>query len=111
MTKRQKTGVGCDSFHPKVLMGLTKNTREIIVGVLGEGGAEWQMTATSLHNDVLLDSKNVTTEGPVALMPTLIRWWEALRASEVAKWQEKYRIDWDATDGRNGGARRQCGRC
>ena len=35
-------------------------------------------------------------------MPTLIRWWEALRAPEVAKWQLKYRVDWDATDGRNG---------
>ena len=39
-------------------------------------------------------------------MPTLIRWWEALRAPEVAKWQQKYRVDWDATDGRNGGAQR-----
>ena len=38
------------------------------------------------------------------LMPTLIRWWEALRAPEVAKWQLKYRVEWDATDGRNGGA-------
>ena len=39
-------------------------------------------------------------------MPTLIRWWEALRAPEVAKWQQKCRVDWDATDGRNGGAQR-----
>ena len=28
--------------------------------------------------------KNVTSERPIALMPTLIRWWEALRAPEVA---------------------------
>ena len=48
--------------------------------------------------------KNVTSERPIALMPTLIRWWEALRAPEVAKWQPKYRVDWDTTDGRNGGA-------
>ena len=34
------------------------------------------------------------------------RWWEALRALEVAKWQQQYRVDWDATDGRNGGAQR-----
>ena len=26
-----------------------------------------------------------------------------MRAPEVAKWQQKYRVDWDATDGRNGG--------
>ena len=48
--------------------------------------------------------KNVTSERPIALMPTLIRWWEALRAPEVAKWQQKYRVDWDATDDRDGGA-------
>ena len=36
----------------------------------------------------------------------MIRWKEALRAPEVAKGQQKYRVDWDATDGRNGGA--QC---
>ena len=39
-------------------------------------------------------------------MPTLIRWWEALRANEVAKWQQKNRMIWDATGGRNGGAQR-----
>ena len=50
--------------------------------------------------------KNVTSERPIALMPMLIRWWEALRAPEVVKWQQKYRDDWDATDGRNGGAQR-----
>ena len=50
--------------------------------------------------------KNVTSERPIALMPTLTGWWEALRAPEVAKWQQKYRVGWDATDGRNGGAQR-----
>ena len=40
-------------------------------------------------------------------MPTLIRCWETLRAPEVAKWQQKYRVDWDATDGRNGGAQQR----
>ena len=33
--------------------------------------------------------KNITSERPIALMPTLIRSWEALRALEVAKWQQK----------------------
>ena len=27
-----------------------------------------------------------------------------MSAPEVAKWQQKYRVDWDAADGRNGGA-------
>ena len=39
-------------------------------------------------------------------MPTLIRWWEVLRAPEVATWQQKHRVGWDVTDGRNGGAQR-----
>ena len=39
-------------------------------------------------------------------MPTLIRWREALGAPEVAKWQQKYHVEWDATDDRNGGAQR-----
>ena len=29
-----------------------------------------------------------------------------MRASEVMKWQERSRIEWDAVDGRNGGAQR-----
>ena len=34
------------------------------------------MAATSLYNDVLLD----TSERPIALMPTMTRWWVGLRA-------------------------------
>ena len=34
----------------------------------------------------LLILTNVTSERPIALMPTLIRWWEAMRAAKVAKW-------------------------
>ena len=36
----------------------------------------------------------------------MIRWWRATRAAEVAKWRHKYRIEWDATDERDGGADR-----
>ena len=47
--------------------------------------------------------KYVTIERPIAFTTTLIRWWEALRAPEVVKWQQKYRVDWDGTDDRHGG--------
>ena len=53
---KAKTGVGCEGFHPQVLLNLTKETRGENCGVLGEGGAERKMAATSLHHDVLLDS-------------------------------------------------------
>ena len=68
-----------------------------------EQGGKWpQQACTTMF---LLIPKNVTIERPIALMLTMIRWWEALRAPAVAKWQ-KYCVEWDATDGRNGGAHR-----
>ena len=101
-----KTGVGCDGFYPKVLLDLTKETIGEIVEFLEkvEQSGKWpQQACTTMF---YLIPKNVTSERPVALIPTLIRPWEALRAPAVAKWQQKYRVDWDATDGRNGGAQR-----
>ena len=70
-----------------------------------EQSGKWpQQACTTMF---FLISKNVTSERPIALMPTLTRWWEVLRAPEVAKWHKKYRVNWDATDGRNGGAQRR----
>ena len=91
---------------PKNPLGRDERNKKRNCGDTGKGGTKWKMAAASLHNDVLLISKNVTRERPIALMPTLICWWEALRAPEVAKWQQKYRVDWDAAGGRNGGAQR-----
>ena len=72
---KAKTGVGCDGFHSKVSLDLTKETR-------GEQSGNWQQqTCTTMFFSI---PKNVTSERPFALMPTLIRWWEAMRAQEVA---------------------------
>ena len=103
---KAKIGVGCDGFHPKVPLDLTKETRGEIVEFWEkvEQSGEWLQQACTMR--FFLIPKNVTSKRPIALMPTLIRWWEALGAPEVAKWHQKYRVDWDATDGRNGGARR-----
>ena len=103
---KAKTGVGCDGFHPKVPLDMTKETRREIVEFLEkvEQSGKWpQQACTTMF---FLIPENVTSERPIALMPTLIRWWKALRATEVAKWHQKYRVEWDATDGRNGGAQR-----
>ena len=103
---KAKTGVGCDGFHPKVPLDLTKETKGEIVVFLGkveQSGKRPQQASTTMF---FLIPKNVTSERPIALMPTLIRWWEVLGAPEVAKWQQKYRVDRDATDGGNGGAQR-----
>ena len=71
---KAKTGVGCDGFHPKVLLDWTKETREEVVKLLEkvEQSGKWpQQACTSMF---LLIPKCVTSERPIALMPTLIRW-------------------------------------
>ena len=86
----------CDGFHPKVLLDL--RTRGEIVEFLDkvEQSGKWpQQAGTTM---LFLIPKNVTSERPIALMPTLMRWWEATRA--------KCRVDWDATHGQNGAAQR-----
>ena len=80
---KAKTGVGCDGCHPKVPLHLTKEKVE-------QSGKWPQQACTTVF---FLVPKSVTSERPIALMPTLIRWWEATRAPEVAKWQEKYRVE------------------
>ena len=44
-----KTGVGCDGFHPKVLLDLRRETRGEVV----EGGTECETASASLHDNVL----------------------------------------------------------
>ena len=98
--------MGCDGFHPKVHLDLTKETRGKVLEFLEkvEQSGRWpQQACTTVF---FLIPENVTSERPIALLPTLTRWWEALRAPEMAKWQQKYRVDWDATNGRNGEAQR-----
>ena len=66
-----------------------------------EQSGKWpQQACTTMF---FLIPKNVTSGRPIALKPTLIRWWEALRAPEVAAEVPR---GLDATDGRNGGAQR-----
>ena len=62
-----------------------------------EQSGKWPQQACTTK--FFLIPKNITSERPIALMPTLIRWWEALRAPEL-----KYRVDWYPTQGTNGGA-------
>ena len=101
---KAKTGVGCDGFHPKVPLDLTKEARKEIVEFLEkvEQSGKWpQQACTTMF---FLIPENVTSDRPIELMPKLIRWWEALRGPAVAKWQQEYRVEWAATDGGNRGA-------
>ena len=51
-----KNRSGMRRIPPKSSSGLNKRTRGKL-RIFGEGGAEWRMAATSLHNDVPLDSE------------------------------------------------------
>ena len=90
---KAKTGVGCDGFHPKVPLDVTEEWRGGIVECLEkvEQSGLWPQQACTTMFFLIL--KNVTSERPIALMPTLIPWWEASRAPEVATWQQKYRVE------------------
>ena len=37
-----------------------------------------------------------TSERPIALLPTLIRWWEWLRAPAVVEWTGRHNVTCDA---------------
>ena len=70
---KAKTGVGCDGFHPKASLDLTKEMRGEIVEFLEkvEQSGKWpQQACTTMF---FLIPKNVTSERPIALTPTLIR--------------------------------------
>ena len=103
---KAKAGVVCDGFHPKVPLDLTKETRGKVVEFLKKVEQCGRFPQQACTRMFFLTPKNVTTERPIALMPAMVRWWEALRAPEIAKWQHKYRFEWDTIDGRNGGAER-----
>ena len=105
LSTRQKLAWDVTAFTPKCPCMFEKEIRGNVVEFL-EKWNKLEMAATSLHDDALLIPKNVTSERPTALLPTVIRWWEAVRASEVMEWQQRCRIEWDAIDGRNGGAQR-----
>ena len=93
--------MGCDGFHSKVPLDLAKETRQEVVEFWEkvEQSGRWpQQACTTMF---FLSPKSVTSERPIALMATMMRRREALRAAEVAQWQYLYRIEWDATDGPN----------
>ena len=54
---KAKKGVGCHGFHPKFSLDLNERNKGRNRGVPREGGAEWKVAATSLYDDVFLDSE------------------------------------------------------
>ena len=90
---KAKTGIGGDGFHPKVPLDLEKETRGEVVEFLEkvEQSGRWPHQACTMM--FLLVSKNVTSERAshcaCAYDHSLV---EALRAPEVLRWHQKYRM-------------------
>ena len=74
-----KTGEGCDGFHPKVPLDLG----EIVeFSEKVEQSGEWPQQACT--TTIFSIPKNVTSERPIALVPTMIRWRALRERSEQA---------------------------
>ena len=69
-----QTSPGCDKRNERRHSG--------VLGKVEQSGKCPQQACTTMF---FLIPKNVTSERPIALMPTLVRWWEAVRAPEVAE--------------------------
>ena len=85
------------AFIP-VPLDLEKETRGEVVEFLEMVGRCGRWPQQACTPTLFSSPKNVVSERPIALMPTMIRWWEALQAP--------CRFEWDATGGRDGGAER-----
>ena len=87
---------GVDGFHPRVLLGLSEKccggrltpVREV------EMAEVWPANASITL--FLLIPESTTSARPIALLPTLIRWWEWLRASAVVEWNGRHTVTGDA---------------
>ena len=81
-----KTGVGCDVFHPKVPLDLTKETSGEIVEFLDkvEQSGKWPQRARTTMS--LLIPKNVTSETDCARanVDSLVGSFKSARSGEVA---------------------------
>ena len=77
---KAKTGLGWDGFHPKVPLHFTKIVEFV---EKAEQSGKWPQQACMAM--FFLIPKNITSDRPVALVPTLIRWWEAFEGSGSGK--------------------------
>ena len=69
---KAKTGVGCDGFYPKVPLVLTKETRGEMVECLEKVKQSGKCPQQACTTMFFLIPENVTSEIPIALMPTLV---------------------------------------
>ena len=89
-------GVGCDGFHPRVSLDLTKVVCDELAEFLPKVEQCGGVAAAGVPYHLFLIPKNVTSKRPIVLLPTLTRWWKCSRGPVVKEWQERHRVSWDA---------------
>ncbi len=86
---RRETAVGGDNFAPLWLEWLSDNVIEEIIDLFTEVERIGQWP-TQLHIALMhLIPKTDGGRRPIGVMPTMIRWWEKVRAEDVGPWREK----------------------
>ena len=78
---KARTGGRCDGFHPKMPLDLTKEKSAEVVEFEEKAEQSGKWPQQSCSTMFFLIRNNGTSERPIALMPTLTRWWEAFEGS------------------------------
>ena len=109
MACKVTTGVRVDDFPPRVSLDWTDECGGRILHLLHKFQmADIWLTNVSTTLFFPPIPNSTTSEQAIALLPTLIRWREWLRASTIFDWKSVYCHVWDACSRVVGGADRAC---
>ena len=87
---------GVDGFHPRVPLGLSEKRCGGRLTLVREVEMAEVWPANASITLFLLIPESTTSARPIALLPTLIRWWEWLSSSAVVEWNGRHTITRDA---------------
>ena len=86
------------------------NARKKLSALEGKGvkkrGGHRDTATNAIDALFFLVPRSTISEPPIALFPTLIRWWEWFRAESVVEWKSRRDINWNACSKSVGGAGR-----
>ena len=84
-------------FHLKLPLELSKGAAGDMVKFLEKLEQCWRWPQQACTT-IFLDSEErpKRTAHCTSAYHAMIRWWEALRTPEALRWQQRYRVGWDA---------------
>ena len=88
-------GEGVDGFHPRVPLGLSEKCCGGRLTLVREAEMAEVRPANASTTLFWLIPTSTTSARPIALLPTLKRWWEWLRASACSEYDRDVRKGWE----------------